>query len=95
MDDSNQKPIPEEPGGAVVVYGTRWCAATQMIRRYLDRHNITYQFRDIDFDAEATRQVKWWAGGNASHPTVQIGGEVLIEPSTGEVERTLELQGLL
>ena len=78
----------------VVVYGTRWCAATQMIRRYLDRHQIAYDFKDIDYDLDANRQVKWWAGGNASHPTVQIGGEVLIEPSMGEVERALENTGI-
>jgi mycoredoxin len=94
MDDSNQN-HGVEPGVNVTVYGTRWCAATQMIRRYLDRHQIAYEFKDIDYDMDANHQVKWWAGGNASHPTVQIGGEVLIEPSTGEVERALESLGAL
>lgn len=94
MDDSlPNKPLQQDV--EVVVYGTRWCAATQMIRRYLDRHQISYDFKDIDYDLDANRQVKWWAGGNASHPTVQIGGEVLIEPSTGEVERALESLGVL
>ncbi len=94
MDNPSQNSNPPQSVD-VVVYGTRWCAATQMIRRYLDRHQVVYEFHDIDNDMDANRQVKWWAGGNASHPTLQIGGEVFIEPSTGEVERALENLGLL
>ena len=93
--DNPQSQAPAGNGKQVAVYGTRWCAATQMIRRYLDRHQVSYDFYDIDLDREANRQVKWWAGGNASHPTLQIGGEVYVEPSTGEVERALEALGLI
>ncbi len=79
----------------VIVYGTRWCAQTQMVRRYLDRMGIPYQFRDMDSDAAAENQVKWWTGGYASHPTVQIGGDILVEPSMGELEYALANNGLI
>jgi mycoredoxin len=73
----------------IVVYGTQWCAATQMVRRYLDRLGVPYVFRDMDYDLDAKRQVEWWTGGYASHPTVQIGGDILVEPTTGELQTVL------
>ena len=85
----NQSSVP------VVVYGTSWCAASQMLRRYLDRLNIPYIYRDMDYDLAAARQVKWWTGGAFSHPTVQIGGQVLVEPSLDEVDWALSRVGML
>jgi len=79
----------------VAVYGTRWCAATQFVRRYLDRAEISYDFRDMDADAEAASQVRWWTGGNLSHPTVQIGGDILVEPMSYELQAALERNGLV
>ena len=80
---------------SVTVYGTQWCAGTQMVRRYLDRHGIPYTFRDMDADPLAENQVRWWTGGDASHPTLQIGGDILIEPTTKELEWSLSHNGLI
>jgi mycoredoxin len=79
----------------VTVFGTTWCAQTQMVRRFLDRSGIPYTFRDMDRDAAAADQVRWWTGGYASHPTVQVGGEVLIEPSINELQAELANKGML
>jgi mycoredoxin len=79
----------------VVVYGTRWCAATQFVRRYLDRQGVTYTYRDLDSDPEAAKQVRWWTGGYLSHPTVQIGGDILVEPMSNELQAVLSRNGLL
>ena len=79
----------------LTVYGTRWCAATQFVRRYLDRTGISYTFRDLDNDLEAAQQVRWWTGGNLSHPTVQIGGDILVEPMSYELQAVLERNGLI
>ncbi len=78
----------------VTVYGTDWCAQTQMVRRYLDRVGIPYSYRNIESDPAALRQVEWWTGGYASHPTVQIGGDILVEPSIEELEARLMANGL-
>jgi mycoredoxin len=87
VSDAGQAPV--------VVYGTSWCAATQMVRRYLDREGIPYVFRDMDRDPQAAAQVKWWNGGYASHPTVQVGGQILVEPSTQELRWALSQEGIL
>jgi len=79
----------------VVVYGTRWCAATQMVRRYLDRMGIPYSFVDLEQDPVAAAQVRWIAGGTVSHPTVSVGGEILVQPSLPELEWALDRAGLL
>ena len=79
----------------VVVYGTSWCAASQRVRRYLDRLDIPYQYRDMEYDPVATRRVPWWTGGYASHPTVQIGGQILVEPTLDEIDWVLSRYGLM
>jgi mycoredoxin len=88
INNQNQKVV-------VSVYGTRWCAATQLVRRYLDRYEISYSFRDLDRDTEAANQVRWWTGGYLSHPVLQIGGEILIEPLSNEINSALTRQGLI
>jgi mycoredoxin len=87
-------PQKAEPDTVVTVYGTKWCAATQMVRRYLDRVGIPYTFRDLEEDVSAANQVKWWTGGYASHPTLDIGGDILIEPTMDEVKGSLMEHGL-
>ncbi|MDR3574645.1 MAG: glutaredoxin family protein [Anaerolineaceae bacterium] len=84
-----------EQEASVVVYGTRWCAATQIARRMLERLKVSYQFRDIDSDQQASKQVRWWTGGYASHPTIQIAGKILVEPTPIELEQELAQNGLI
>jgi mycoredoxin len=79
----------------VVVYGTQWCAATQMVRRTLDRLGIPYIYRDMEADPTAASQVRWWTGGDASHPTLQVGGDILIEPTASELQWALNKNGLV
>lgn len=79
----------------ILVYGTSWCAATQKVRRYLDRLDVPYAYRDIEYDLDAARQVRWWTGGTLSHPTVQVGGQVLVEPTLDEIDWALNRVGIL
>lgn len=79
----------------VVVYGTAWCAASQMVRRHLDRLGVPYRYVDLELDPEAASQVAWLTGGYASHPTVSVGGRLLVEPSIAELDRTLAQEGLV
>lgn len=79
----------------VTVYGTRWCAASQGVRRYLERLGVPYRFVDLERDPGAASQVAWLTGGFVSHPTVSIGGEVLVEPSLYELDWALARAGLI
>ena len=96
MENGSQIAKPDDESTIeVVVYGTRWCAATQYVRRFLDRNNVTHSFRDLDRDPEAADQVRWWTGGHLSHPTIQIGGEILVEPLSNEIQIVLQDKGLV
>jgi mycoredoxin len=94
-NDSDVPKAGQESGDMVVVYGTRWCAATQYVRRYMDRNNVAYTFRDIDNDPEAAKQVRWWTGGYLSHPTVKIASDILVEPLSNEIQSSLEKNHLI
>ncbi len=93
--DSDDKPPTGESEQTVVVYGTRWCAATQYVRRYLDRNDVSHSFRDIDRDQAAADQVRWWTGGYLSHPTVKISSDILVEPLSNEILSALEKNNLV
>jgi mycoredoxin len=66
-----------------------------MVRRHLDRLGIPYEYVDLDQSPEAVTQLKWLTGGYASHPTVVVAGEVLVEPSLRELDWALSRVGLL
>ncbi len=77
----------------VVVYGTRWCAASQMVRRHLDRLGVPYRWVDLELEPGAARDVAWLTGGYVSHPTVSVGGQLLVEPSLAELDSALARSG--
>jgi mycoredoxin len=82
------------PPDIPVVYGTRWCAATQQVRRQLERLGVPYEYVDLDQRPDAVNQLRWWTGGSASHPTVYVAGEVLVEPNPRELNWALARSGL-
>ena len=79
----------------VDIYGTGWCAATQAVCRQLDRRGVPYHHMDIEKDPAAAARLRWLTGGSLSHPTVSVAGEVLVEPSTHEVDWALRRAGLI
>jgi mycoredoxin len=66
-----------------------------MVRRHLDRLGIPYRYVDLEADPGAAAQVRWLTGGYLSHPTVNVAGEVLVEPSMAELDGALERAGLI
>jgi mycoredoxin len=78
----------------VVVYGRRWCAVSQMVRRYLDRLGVPYEYVDLDLDRSAEVRLSWLTGGRVHSPVVYVGGELLVQPSIGELQWALSRSGL-
>jgi mycoredoxin len=79
--------------GGVVIYGSRWCGITMMVRRHLDRTGVPYHFVDWEAYPEARSQLEWLAGGRIASPTVTIGGQVLVQPSLRELDWALSRAG--
>lgn len=70
----------------IILYGTHWCGDTRRACRYLDEHNIHYQFIDIDEDHNGEKFVRDANQGSRSVPTIVFpDGTILTEPD----ERTL------
>jgi mycoredoxin len=83
------------PGARVVVYGRRWCALSQRVRRYLDRIGLPHEYVDLDRNPEAESRLSWITGGRVRTPIVDLGGRVLVQPTIGELERALTRAGLI
>ncbi len=82
------------PTVPVVIYGRRWCAISQMVRRYLDRVGVPYEYVDIDMHPEIESRLSWMTGGRVHSPVVYVGGEILVQPSIGELQWALSRSGL-
>ncbi len=79
----------------VKVYGADWCAMTKRTLSHLDQVGVPYQYIDVESDASAANWVKEQNGGKEKKPTLDIGGQVLSEPSNGELDEALQAKGLL
>ena len=70
----------------LIVYGAVWCPDVFMARRYLDRHGVAYEYRDIDKVPEAKAALLDIAGAGWVVPTIVMpDGEVLHSPSVREL----------
>ena len=78
----------------LTVYGRRWCGVSQMVRRYLDRLGVPYEYVDMDSNPAVEQQLSWLTGGRVRSPTIRIGDQLLVQPSTQELARALARAGI-
>ena len=79
----------------VKVYGRETCEDTQHALAYLESIGIKYDYVDIDEDAEGMDFVKQKNHGKELTPTIDINGQILAEPSDGELEAALREKELV
>jgi mycoredoxin len=65
-----------------------------MIRRYLDRAGIPYEYVDLDQDPRAAAQLQWITGGRPRTPMVRLGDEWLVQPSVQQLSSALARRGV-
>lgn len=76
---------PLRPNETATVVGTSWCAATMMVRRYLERNGVNFTYHDLEDAPEIESTLSWLLGGEARHPCVFISGILFIEPTLEEL----------
>ena len=80
---------------AVKVYGADWCEDTRATLNNLDSLGVQYQYVDVEQDPQAQDWVKQQNGGKQKTPTLDISGQVLVEPDERELEQALRGKGLM
>jgi mycoredoxin len=82
-----------EQNDTIIVYGTNWCWDCHRARRFLKRHNIPYEWVDIDRDKQAEQYVLETNNGMRSVPTILFPeGDVLVEPSNKTLAQKLKIE---
>ena len=78
----------------VKVYGADWCGDTRRTLQQLDSLGVSYDYINVEEDAEASRWVKEHNDGKERKPTIDLDGQVLSVPSREELETALREKGL-
>jgi glutaredoxin len=74
-------------------YGALWCGDCRRSKRFLDKHDIPYEFIDTDQNAEAAAIARSYNRGRLSIPTIVFpDGSFVIEPSDRELAQKLALE---
>ena len=82
-----------ESGQTIVMYGASWCPDARRAKEFFDEHNVSYQWRDIDEDADAKAFVKQANNGSVVVPTIVfLDGSMLVEPSNQELAGKLGIE---
>jgi len=79
----------------ITVYGADWCGDTIQTRSDLDSLGVKYRYINVEEDAAAQEWVKRQNGGKQKTPTVDVGGQILVEPDREELELALQRNGLI
>ncbi len=70
-------------------FGAAWCPDCQRAKAWLDQHGIDYDYRDIQIDDEAVKQVEAINGGKRIIPTLHILGKEVANPSNTDLAQLL------
>jgi glutaredoxin len=74
----------------VTIYGSRSCPDTSRATRFLDSHQIPYEFKDVDESPEYNDYIAGLNGGKRVMPTIRIDNETLINPQDDELKKAVE-----
>jgi glutaredoxin len=73
----------------VTVYGANWCEDTQRTRRHLRRLAVRHTYLNVDEDLDALERAMGLNHGKRRTPTVELDGEVLVEPANAVLTNAL------
>ena len=77
----------------IILYGTTWCGDCHISRKFLEKHEIPYEFVNIDQDREGEQYVRKVNKGMRSVPTILFqDGSTLVEPSNTQLAQKLNIE---
>jgi mycoredoxin len=76
----------------VTMYTTSWCGYCRRLERQMTAAGIAFDKIDIDDHRVFGERIEVATGGNRTVPTIEVEGELLVNPSIGEVTAAVESQ---
>lgn len=78
----------------ITMYGTAWCRDCVRAKRFLDEHELPYEYLDIDekpelADVVVDYNIKAGHGPKRRIPVILVGDQILSEPTNDELAETL------
>ena len=73
----------------ITVYSTTWCGHCKRLLRQLLEADIAFQLVDLDEHPEHGRRIEAKTGGYRTVPTIDIDGDLFVNPTIGEVQEAL------
>jgi len=79
----------------IVVYGSNWCGYTVRALRHLENLGVEFRYVDVDESPEDEKRIADWNNGRSIRPTVDLSGDIFVNPSPAVLEEELKKRGLL
>jgi mycoredoxin len=79
----------------IIVYGSNWCGYTVRTLRHLDQLGVDYRYVDVDENPEDEKRIADWNNGRSIRPTLDLNGDIFVNPSAATLETELKSRGLL
>ena len=73
----------------ITMYGASWCPDCQRAKNFLQEHEISFTYINVEIDKEATQLVEEINKGKRVIPTFSIGGKHYTNPNNEVLTRTL------
>jgi len=64
----------------VKMYSADWCHDCKAMQSFFEEKNIDYKVINVDTDPRAIERLKHLCGGKKIVPTLEINGEVYVNP---------------
>ena len=78
-----------------MVYGSNWCGYTVRVLRHLENLGVPFRYVDVDESPEDERRIAGWNNGRSIRPTVDLSGDIFVNPNPKSLEEELKKRGLL
>ena len=80
----------------ITMYGAEWCGDCRRSKKFLDSHNVEYNYIDVEADESASDKVIAINGGMRSIPVIIFeDGSHLTEPSDNALQEKLQSLNIL
>lgn len=75
----------------VIFYGAHWCPDCQRVKQWLGEHELEYEWKNTDDSQDIVDEMLAKADGKHLIPTLDVEGEILVNPSKEELEKAFDI----